>query len=153
MLKRQFGVDTEVLRVLVEVRLQVLPGGLGERGEVFGEKPHLLPHTPPYDRVVAVQAQGERFAVQDLLPDKLFHESVELGWRGWPLPRLLERVGQRRDPTRRDDDLVHRARGAVPAPPGMDSKQAPSQEQEMQQRFLEQAHGRPSCYRGSPGTC
>src|SRR6476619_3386542 len=76
------------LAVLVEPRLRGLLRYLG-RGRV-GDELHAQPHTIAHDGVVAIETEGEPFAIQHLVAHIIVDEGLQLLLGRNPLPRARE---------------------------------------------------------------
>ncbi len=72
----------ELALVLIEPGFQLRGRGLVRRGHIFGQKLHLLRHSPFHNRVVLVQSHGETLAVKDFFLDLILHHRLEL-LRSW----------------------------------------------------------------------
>ncbi len=77
------------LLVLLEVGVQILFAGRGQRHQVLGEKLQLLRQAAADNLVVLVEPHGQRFAIEHGLTDVLLHQAIELCSRWWPVPAFL----------------------------------------------------------------
>ena len=57
-------------------RAQFVGGRVAQRGDIVGEKFHFLRQPALDDGVAPIEAEGERLAIQDLLANAAFDESV-----------------------------------------------------------------------------
>jgi hypothetical protein len=93
------------LRMVRQVGMQLVLGGLKLGSEVTREKLHLLPQATANDGVVAIQPQGNGLTVEDFLADVVLDEPFQLCGRGRTLPGAREADGEVCNLTRCNDDL------------------------------------------------
>ena len=86
MAKTEARVLVKPLRLRREEGLQILVAGLIQTGNVLGQELHFLPRAPANDRVVAIQAHSQRFAIQHLLANVIFNHPLQFLFRRRPLP-------------------------------------------------------------------
>ena len=101
--------DARRQRELVAVRLEPCPELLGRRlargGDVLGEELHLLRHAALDDRVVLVESQRERFAIEDLFAHLVFDQLSQLLRRRVAPPLRPEHQNQLRKVVDRQPNL------------------------------------------------
>ncbi len=73
---------------------ELLDCRLARGGDVFGEKLHLLRHATLDDRVVLVESECERFAIEDLLARLVFNKLSQLFRRRVAPPLRAEHLNQ-----------------------------------------------------------
>ena len=88
---------------------------LVSRGDILGEKPHLLRHPAPDDGVVLVEAHRQPFAIEDLLLDLVFNHAVEFVGGRRTLPLGFEVHVHLAQVVQRQRDLPGRLHAAAPA--------------------------------------
>ena len=92
--ERQSGLATEAIRVGEQVRLELRLRGLLLRGDVFGEELELLLQAATDDRIVAVEAHGQRLTIEDFLADLLLDQPTQLIRRRRAQPEARERKSE-----------------------------------------------------------
>ncbi len=91
--------------VFLQVRAQLLVGGLGVGGDVFGDELELLAQPPADDRVVLVEAEGDRFAGENFFANVVADQSFQFACTRWPPPGATEGRCERLDPPLGDENL------------------------------------------------
>jgi len=134
-LEREARLDAIRVRVRVEEGLELRIRGLGPLGQVFEQELELLAQPSPHDRVVAVEPERQRLAVQDLLAQVVFDQPVELDRCGWPAPSELPALAQAGERARGHDDAVRPGLVATPDPER--EEQTRADEQEVQERLAQ----------------
>ena len=117
-----FGTEEDLLELVpgrstVRLRVRLEPfeklGLVGRTQIALEHELDLLRHALPHDRVVPVEAQRERFAVQDLVEHVAVDQRIAFRGRRRALRGSLETRRQGRDPVGIDDDLIRRFAGVV----------------------------------------
>jgi hypothetical protein len=139
MAKRDAPQQREPLRVPREPRLEFVVRRLPQLGHVLEEELHLLDQPAPDDRIIFVQAECQRLAVEDLLADVALDQAVQL--LGGDRPALLPRPPRLQARHLGGGDLDHLRGGgrvAVPARGVQPEQQRPDQEK-VQEGLVEQS--------------
>ena len=141
--KRDLRIDPVGIGMLFHIREEFFIRRFRLGRDVLEDEFHLLPHPPPDDAVVAIQADGQGLAVVDLVADEVFDQPLRFLFGRRPLPCFRERRDRLIDIVLRDDDL-RRRRAGLPgrqrrraAPPSEEEEQPCADEQEVDQRFSE----------------
>ena len=74
------------LGVRREIRFHLVGGGGRQLGIVLQHERHLLREPAAHDRVAAVQRQPQRLAIEDLFPDRLIDQALQLPVARRPAP-------------------------------------------------------------------
>ena len=122
--------------MLGEERLQLGLGRLGRLGDVLADELHLLAQPAADHDVVALEAERQGLAIEDLLLDVVLDQAVELRLGRRPAPGALEQLGQVLDLRCADHDPVRPLLGRL-ADHAEQHEQPGAQHQEMEQRLAQ----------------
>ena len=127
----------------VEPCLQLGSGRRGGRHAVDDEF-DFLSDPAPHDRIVAIQAHRETFAIEDLFANPVVDQALQLLRCRRSLPHALELCLQALLLAARHDDLVRSLQHAA-MHPAVQTEQHSAEDQKVQQRFTQQALMRIVC--------
>jgi hypothetical protein len=111
-------------------------GRLGRRRDILAQKLHLLAQPAADHDVVALEAERQGLAVEDLLLDMILDQAVELRRGRRPAPGSPEQLGQIPDLGFGHHDLVRPLLGRL-ADHAEQQEQPGAQDQEMEQRLAQ----------------
>ena len=148
--QRDARLRLEHRQVPVEPLLELDVRRRGLRLGAVDQELELLPQAATDDRVIAVEAHGDRLARGDLLLDVLVDEALQLFASRRAVPRLLEAGRERLDDTLADHDPGRAGPGATALPLEVEEEQEPECE-EVEERLAEQGlHGRSRVQESEP---
>ena len=134
----------ERLAAAFEPRLELGAGRLVRSGHVLGKELHLLRHATPDDRVVLVEPECQRLAVQHLLLHLVLDQMPELLRRRRPVPLRLEVRLQLEQLVEGQDDLPRLRAPVAPGPKvRVDREAGRAEHEEVQEGFSQHALERP----------
>ena len=92
------------LRTFFQICAELFVGRLGEGRDIFRDKFKLLPQTPANDRVILVEAEGNRFAGENFFANIVADQTFQFACARRPSPGSIEGVLERLDPPLRDEE-------------------------------------------------